>query len=158
MQVFARYIPLIMFLVSAACGTTRQNRELDLVYAVVTLPQGFRHEWGVGDTPCGKLVSRDGKIVIEFALGFYAGTYASPRQEGQIWFRKGVVDDIPYQASLDAWTSNTGALVKTLHITFPDFGPANFWSEVENEAEIDRITKLILELKPQKPRKTERKA
>jgi hypothetical protein len=79
MQVCARCIPFILLLLSAGCGTLDQNREIDLVYAVVTLPQGFRYEWGVGDTPCGNLLSLDGKTVIEFDLGFYAGTYASPK-------------------------------------------------------------------------------
>src|SRR5262245_35617547 len=65
MRVHARYVVLIVLaLLSLACETADQSRELDLMYAVVTLPQGFRHEWGVGDTPCGKLVSRDGKTVM----------------------------------------------------------------------------------------------
>jgi len=132
MQVLARCILLIVLLVSAACGTASQSRELDLLDAVVTLPQEFIHEWGVGDTPCGKLLSQDAKAVIEFDLGFYAGTYAHLRQEGQGWFRKSVIDGIPYQASLDTRISNPGVLVKSLYVTFPDFGPANFWSEVES--------------------------
>ena len=158
MRVRARDIPLILLLLSVGCKTSQESRELDLVYATVTLPQGFKPEWEPGDTPRGRLVSRDGKIVISFDLGFYAGAYAHPKEKGQVWFRKGVVDAIPYQASLDRWTSKTGALEKTLYITFPDLGPANFWSEVETPTDIDRITKIILELSPRKPRKTERKA
>jgi hypothetical protein len=158
MRVHARCVVLIVLaLLSLACEMADQSRELDLIYAVVTLPQGFRHEWGGGDTPCGKLVSRDGKTVIEFDLGFYAGTYARPKEKGQAWFRKGVVDSIPYQIALDMWPSKTG-VDKILYVTFPDLGPANFWSHVETEDDIDRITKIILELKARKPPKTERKA
>src|SRR5438093_11116828 len=116
MQPSARWILLFILLLCAGCGTSNQSNQLDLVYAVVTLPQGFRHEWGVGDTPCGKLVSRDGKTVIEFDLGFYAGTYAHPKEKGQVWFRKGIVDGIPYQISLDMWPSKTG-FEKILYVT-----------------------------------------
>src|SRR5437867_5862111 len=89
MRVRARYIPLILLLLSVGCKTSQESRELDLVYATVTLPQGFKPEWEPGDTPRGRLVSRDGKIVISFDLGFYAGAYAHQKRRDRFGSERG---------------------------------------------------------------------
>jgi hypothetical protein len=129
-----------------------------LGFVTATLPTGFKHVVGRGqDTFVGKLVSSDGNIVIEYDIGSLAGIYAKPQAPGsgvkEISFRKAVTNGIPYQVLLATHTNASGKTVKTLYLTYPNPVTANFYSDVQSEAEIQRITDVILQLKPQKTKR-----
>jgi hypothetical protein len=133
--------------------TDDSSKRIDLGFALVTLPDGFGHIVDQGDdSPVGRFVSDDGRMVIHYDLGPMAGIYAHPLEKGgprkEISFRKGNVNRIPYQALISSQETTVGKVVKTLFITYPKAGPANFWGNVETEADIQAMTEAILKLHP----------
>jgi len=128
----------------------------DLGEVTVTVPAGFEHVVSQGgDSPHGQFVSFDGKYHIDYDMGPAAGIYAQPRRPGggddrnTIWFTKGTVEDIPLQVVLEEQKGK-----RTLLVTFPNRGPANFWASVEYAADIERLKKIMVQLKTKrKPRR-----
>jgi len=105
----------------------------------IDLPPGSRHQVEEGiDSIVGAVVLGETQITLQYDIGGFAGNYA--RYEGNgpfVWQNRETNEGVVMDTAL---ADHDGR--RTLYISFPNFGPANFWTDIRNQSEIE----LILEV------------
>jgi hypothetical protein len=92
----------------------------------VTLPSGFTYQVDQGaDTFEGHFTSPDGKTVVGYDIGWYAGAWAT--REKAFFFDARVVDGARVWTAKRDWPDGKGGRTTLVAVTFPDSGCANFF-------------------------------
>jgi hypothetical protein len=102
------------------------------------LPSHWRNVIAMGeDTKVGTFVSIEKtNLVIRYDIGPLAGEYAARKHHrNRKWFRSAQLAQSSFNYLL--------AEDDILYVTFPDEGPANFWTQVKGQSEIDYVLELL---------------
>jgi hypothetical protein len=112
----------------------------------IDLPRGSHHRMEQGvDTSVGSISLGGTQNTLEYDIGHLAGNYAAydDREEFFVWHKQDVNDEIVMDYALRNVDGR-----QTLLVSFPDLGPANFWSDVHDSSEIDAILGVMRTVRP----------
>ena len=117
---------------------------VDLDTGTVDLPVGFTHSRDQGiDSLVGHFTSTDGHLVIHYDIGFLAGVYASQTMGKDIVSSsKATVHGLTTLILVAHWENANHAIV-----SFPKGGPANFYAELRDDADLEIVKKLAFTFK-----------
>ncbi len=124
-----------------------QSRTFSWARGEVKIPPGFKHHGGGGlDTLEGHFSSLDGKLIIQYDIGWYAGAYANPKDA--VSFEEHLIE------GARVWTANrrqpdgNGGTTSRVTVTFPDAGCANFFVHSANAADAELIAQIAQSYRP----------
>ena len=109
---------------------------------ITTLPTHWSNVAGQGDSRAGQFESTKLTMVIHYDIGRLAGHYAAAKPHpNRQWIKRGKLHGSTFRYLLDD--------DDTLYVTFADEGPANFWTKVKNQSEIDYVLELLARYRKQ---------
>lgn len=113
----------------------------------VRLPAGFRYQPdNGGDTFEGHFTSADGKVVVRYDIGWYAGVWAKP--EGSLFFEEKVVEGARVWTAKRGRPGSTGGNTNVVAVTFPDCGCANFFVKSSQGEDAEPIAFIARSFRP----------
>lgn len=95
----------------------------------VTLPVGLSYQLDGGDTFAGHFTSPDGKLIIHYDIGGYAGAFAHAK--GSTTFEERIVEGARVWIAQQRWPTRARGSIR-FALTFPDNGCANFYLYSDN--------------------------
>ena len=100
------------------------------------------------DTNVGRFELSDWGLAIHYDIGFGAGNYVESMRKDSHWkvqkSGSGNSHGHPYAYVVGGMEDQRPA-TNTLYVTFPDEGPANYYSEVSGDGDVTFILELLVE-------------
>jgi hypothetical protein len=122
--------------------TRVRSGDVDLGVGSVDLPPGYTQGRDRGiDTDIGHFISADRHLLIQYDIGDLAGVRATHNPDGREVLSSSEVTTNDLQALIVVFRSNNK---KQVVISFPEGGPANFFADIENDADVNAVRKLAL--------------
>ena len=130
----------------AGCSSSRDAGEgavkrevVDLYVGTVELPDGFIHSREEGiDTIIGHFTSADGHLVIHYDIAILGSAFASHIKA------KDIISS--YQTTVHGLTALIVVArqedTKFVYITLPEVGPAIFYADIRDDADLEMVKKL----------------
>jgi hypothetical protein len=111
----------------------------------IELPPGSRLRFDQGfDTEVGEVTSGGTQHTLKFDIGFLAGNAATDEMYVRFkWQKHEKIDGMQMDYAL---ASRNGK--DLLIVSFPSLGPANFWTPVENDDDVEAILKVMRTVRP----------
>jgi len=117
----------------------------------VKMPRGFTHHGGEGlDTFEGHFSSPDGKLVIRYDIGWYAGARASPN--GASSFEERLMKGARVWTAQRKRPDGRGGNTTDVAVTFLDAGCANFFLDSPRVEDAELIAHIAETYRPSPPR------
>ena len=111
----------------------------------IDLPTGSWHrvEQGI-DTAVGKVKLGGTDYSMDYDIGGLAGNYATYEvHQPFVWQKQDVKNGVRMDYSL---RDKDGR--KTLFVSFPELGPANFWTDLRDSSDIEAILEIMRTVRP----------
>jgi hypothetical protein len=111
------------------------------------MPRGFTHHGGEGaDTFEGHFSSPDGRLVVRYDIGWYAGAYANSKEKSSFEerFTEGALVWTAHRKRSD----NKGGDITNVAVTFPDGGCANFFLDSPRVEDAELIAHIAETYRP----------
>lgn len=139
-------------LLCSLCAVTGFAEVADLNVGTVQLLEGWTQKrTGTKDSEMGQITRPDGRLIVNYDIGFLAGTHMSEQRKAEcIWFKEQMIHGNRAIIGL-VKTKEARELVVTLlgpDIREPFKYPANFWATVQNDEDITDVLLVALSYKP----------
>lgn len=115
----------------------------------ISLPKGSRHRIQQGiDSFVGQIKLGWLGKTMKYDIGHLAGNYATSKHHGPFVFQKQEVNN---GVTMDYSLLKERAQY-TLFVSFPDLGPANFYTQISDPSHSDAILDVMRTVRPIEPR------
>jgi len=115
----------------------------------ISLPKGSRHRIQQGiDTLTGQIKLGWLGKTMEYDIGHLAGNYATNEHHAPFVFQKQEVNN---GVTMD-YSMRKDRAQYTLFVSFPDLGPANFYTRIGDPSQSDAILDVMRTVRPIEPR------
>jgi len=141
----------LQFFPSQGSELGRKNQYVRVAGGEVKVPHGFTHHGGEGlDTFEGRFTSPDGKLVIRYDTGWYAGARAYPNAASS--FEELLVQGARVWTVQRKRPDRAGGTRTDVAVTFPDAGCANFFLDSPRVEDAELIVQIAQSYRPSRAR------
>jgi hypothetical protein len=125
----------------------RQSRVVEWWAGEVTLPPALAyHVNRPSDTDEGYFTSPDGKLIIEYDIGGYAGAWANPDRAES--FEESFLQGARVWVAERRWPNGKGGWTILAAVTFPDSGCANLYIKGAMDKDVEIIRSIARSFQP----------